>query len=303
MKNATDDVVRVLTEMADRNFTVDIESHRAYYIGDFEILADKLEMIKSNFAEVMKEIYNGAEQVDSGAGQVSDVAQTLSQGAVNQTESIERLADKVNDIQGVVTENAEHCAEATSVVGKTSAYVDEVNEKMRNLTEAMQNINDESEKIKDIVKSIEDIAFQTNILALNAAIEAARAGEAGKGFAVVADEVRNLAAKSAEAVNDTVELIDRSVEAAANGSQITRETADSMQSLDEYTLVIKKLVDNISAAGARQTEMVSQVNDDINQIEGIVQSNSATAEESAAAAEELSGQADTLKNLIGMFRI
>ena len=49
--------------------------------------------------------------------------------------------------------------------------------------------------------------------------------------------------------------------------------------------------------------MVSKINDEINQISGVVQANSATAEESAAASEELSSQAGMLKELIGVFNI
>ncbi len=303
LKSASDDIGRILTQMADRNFAVDINENRQCYIGDFEMLAEKLEMIKGNLTDVMADIYSGAEQVDSGAGLVASGAQTLSQGAVEQTASIDELAKNIGSIEEQVTTNTEHCNEARSIVSKTSGYVDEVNEKMHNLTDAMKDINTESEKIKNIVKSIEDIAFQTNILALNAAVEAARAGEAGKGFAVVAGEVRNLAAKSAEAVNNTVQLIDRSVEAVEKGSQITRQTADAMQSLDEYTLAIKRIVDDISDSSSHQSEMVSRINSDIGQISGIVQSNSSTAEESAASAQELSSQAGVLKDLIGKFKL
>ena len=174
---------------------------------------------------------------------------------------------------------------------------------MDGLTEAMTNINSTSDKISNIIKTIEDIAFQTNILALNAAVEAARVGEAGKGFAVVADEVRNLAKKSAEAVKDTTRLIDSSVEAVNSGVEITGQTAESVKTLCEYSLALKRIVDNITESGHRQSDMVAKISEDITQISGVVQSNSATAEESAAASEELSGQAGMLKELIGTFHL
>lgn len=41
----------------------------------------------------------------------------------------------------------------------------------------------------------------------------------------------------------------------------------------------------------------------VEQISGIVQNNSATAEESAAASEELSGQAQMLKGLVNQFKL
>lgn len=251
----------------------------------------------------MTNISTAVEQVNSGSEQVAAGAQTLSQGAVEQTVSIDELAQNLGLIENQVQTNSENCAEAHMLMNKTSAYLDEVNEKMNSLTEAMKNINDTSNKISNIIKTIEDIAFQTNILALNAAVEAARAGEAGKGFAVVADEVRNLAAKSSEAVRDTTQLIDSSVDAVNSGAEITKQTADAMKSLDEYTLAVKKIVNDITESGRRQADMVIKINEDITRISGVVQSNSATAEESSATSEELSGQAGMLKELIGRFNL
>ena len=73
--------------------------------------------------------------------------------------------------------------------------------------------------------------------------------------------------------------------------------------MDEYTLELKKIINDITESGRRQTDMVTKITEDINRISGVVQSNSATAEESAAASEELSGQAGMLKELIGKFEL
>lgn len=303
LKTATNDIGRILGEMADENFAVDVEMNRNYYIGDFAVLADNLEAIKNKLSSVLTDISLAAEQVSSGSEQVAAGAQTLSQGTVEQTVAIDQLAANLENIEEQVKANSENCIEAHKLMNNTSGYLDEVNGRMNSLTEAMTNINSTSDKISNIIKTIEDIAFQTNILALNAAVEAARAGEAGKGFAVVADEVRNLAAKSAEAVSDTTKLIGSSVEAVNSGSKITAQTAEALKTLDEYTLELKKIINDITESGRRQTDMVTKITEDINRISGVVQSNSATAEESAAASEELSGQAGMLKELIGKFEL
>ncbi|MCI5904907.1 MAG: methyl-accepting chemotaxis protein [Oscillospiraceae bacterium] len=303
LKTATNDIGRILGEMADENFAVDVEMNRNYYIGDFAVLADNLEAIKNKLSSVLTDISVAAEQVSSGSEQVAAGAQTLSQGTVEQTVAIDQLAANLENIEEQVKANSENCIEAHKLMNNTSGYLDEVNGRMNSLTEAMTNINSTSDKISNIIKTIEDIAFQTNILALNAAVEAARAGEAGKGFAVVADEVRNLAAKSAEAVSDTTKLIGSSVEAVNSGSKITAQTAEALKTLDEYTLELKKIINDITESGRRQTDMVTKITEDINRISGVVQSNSATAEESAAASEELSGQAGMLKELIGKFEL
>jgi methyl-accepting chemotaxis protein len=113
---------------------------------------------------------------------------------------------------------------------------------------------------------IEEISRQTNLLALNAAIEAARAGEAGKGFAVVASEVRKLA----KIVPDI------------------QKTAGLMQ--------------EISSASMEQSVGTRQVQESMTQLDQVIQSNSAAAEELAAASEELAGHSATLRDAIAFFK-
>ena len=156
---------------------------------------------------------------------------------------------------------------------------------------------------RPVIKTIEDIAFQTNILALNAAVEAARAGAAGKGFSVVADEVRNLAAKSAEAAEDTGGLVNQSIQDVKTGTDATNLAVSAMEVIRDCIQEIKTLMDEIAAASIRQSEMIVSVEDGIKEISRVVQTNSSAADESASVSRQLSDQARTLNSLISRFHI
>lgn len=294
------EISTVLESLAAGDCTV--QTHQEYK-GDFTAIEAALNTIVTNMDRILTNINYSADQVAVGASQVSGAAQTLAKGATEQESSIEELSSTVSGISAQVKENAEYATNANADVALVSSEIETSNRYMGDMVSAMSQISDSSNQIQKIIKTIEDIAFQTNILALNAAVEASRAGAAGKGFAVVADEVRNLASQSSNAANHITSLIQNSMKQVENGTRISDATAKSLLRVVESIKAVTDTVGKISQSFHQQSNAINQVTLGVDQILGVVQTNSATAEESAAASEDLSGQAQTLKELVQQFHL
>lgn len=303
LRKTIDDIGRILGDMADGNIAVDVTQNEDYYIGDFRVLADSLQSIRTHLTDVMREITHIASQVGNGASQVSSGAQALSQGTMQQQSSMDGLVSNIADITEQIQNSTVRCSNASNLVDRATGYAAEADTKMDELVTATKNIDQSSAKIGSIIKTIEDIAFQTDILALNASVEAARAGEAGKGFAVVSEEVKSLAAKSAKAAKNTSTLIGRSIQDVTTGTESTNHAISAMQVISECIQSIKTLMDDISLASVQQSEMIVSIEGRIKEVSNVIQENSAAAKESAAISTELSNQAKTLNHLISQFRI
>ena len=248
---------------------------------------------------------------------VTNSMQEISASANTTAGSIEEQSTMTNSIQDAIGVTGESSKQMVDIAMNSNESIQEnirVMEELRTQSELITNTNHEvttamtklqnkTKEVEEIAGMILNISSQTNLLALNASIESARAGEAGKGFAVVANQVNVLADQSAEAAKESAALIERSVNAVEKGMIVAKETAAQLEEVAENSKTITSEVTNIADTLETQTAEIHQINEGIEQINDVVQTNSATSEECAAASEEMSSEADNLRTMIRRFKV
>lgn len=300
LTNIIGEITSILDQMGQGNYQVTISQE---YVGDYQLIRDAFNRITDEMKQTVTTIQEASGEINCGAGQLADAADNLATACTSQAGQVSVVAEHINELNTIIASNKKDAEEAVKISNLSASTLTAGNAKMEELKDAIQEISSCSEKISSIIGAIEDIATETNLLALNAAIEAARAGEAGKGFAVVAEQVKKLAEESSQAAGKTTQLIETTIAAVQNGTTIADEAAANMEDVVMSSTEVGERIQKIVEQFAREENSIGRINDNIAEIAGIVDNNSATSEETAAISEEQKSQAEAMVELIGRFKI
>jgi len=244
--------------------------------------------------KVIHAVHTSSAETSSASNQIAAASQALAQSASEQASSIEHIHQSLNLVADATRVAVTGLEQARELAGRTSEAATLGGNHMRQMQTAMGEIHSASEDVSQIIRTIDEIAFQTNLLALNAAVEAARAGQAGAGFAVVADEVRALARRSAQAAQETTTLVGKSMESTGRGVVICARVVQQLKEIEERGQPLDQAMAGIAGGAEKQRADVEQVHAAIAQMNSVIQSLAANAEESSAASSELNAQSESL---------
>ena len=273
------------------------------FLGEFEKIGESLDQLSIILSEDFAKIGASAEQVYSGAEQMSSISTQLSQSAVEQAGSVQELLTTVDTVSGHVSANATTALEARDSAVALYNSMTNYSEFMKEVNQSVTETRDMTDKVRGIVRNLETISFQTNTLALNAAVEAARAGDAGRGFSVIANEIRELASEANSAATNTSMLLGDMIAKISTSAEQSQRAIGSLETIlaDGNTTAVS--VEKISTASNDQSIALEQVRQSIRELSQSIQGITSTAEESAASAEELQSQMKLLNQMVDSFEI
>ena len=299
--------------------------------GVMGTVADFFNATIESLQRLVLQVQSGANVVTSTAAGSEQDIQKLSDDALRQADAIANalsqiqvMADSIQTVAGNAQSAQTKVRSASEILEKGDAAMNHTVESILAIQKTVyitarkvKNLGEASAKISRVVNLINEFANQTHVLALNASVESTRANEDGQGFATVATEVRTLAEQSASATQEIEQIVEEiqtetnevvramkvGLKRVMTGTQLVKETRQTLTELVEVSHAIRDLVEQIADSATEQAQTSGELSQTMKEVAGIARSTSEQSLQVADSFAQLLGVAGELQTGVSQFKV
>ncbi|GGY17232.1 methyl-accepting chemotaxis protein [Paludibacterium paludis] len=238
--------------------------------------------ISSKIESASREVEHNGQKLASTGQEQHASADTIAESMAGLSRRLAQCAELSGEAHRHIDRAEQQTQSGNDRITQTAESMNRVANQVNDAARIIEELGEKVKQISSVVNVIRDVAAQTDMLALNAAIEAARAGETGRGFAVVADEVRKLAEHTTRssqeiyriisAVQSTTEeavaMIHASQENAFLSASSGQETVGTMSEVCQGTRLSKGSIEEIAVSLREQQEDGASISGNVAQMVG-----------------------------------
>jgi methyl-accepting chemotaxis protein len=285
---------------------------------------DTLSSSSTELSAISQQMATGAEQTSGKSDQVAAAAEEMSANMNSVAAASEQASTNVQMVAAAAEQMSATIGEITGNTEKGRLITGDAVVKAKSVSTRVAELGKAALDVGKVTETINEISEQTNLLALNATIEAARAGEAGKGFAVVANEIKELAKQTADATQD-IRLKIEGIQGTTEGTvteinqietvinEINAIVATIATAVEEQSTSTKEVASNVNQAAqgiqdvnanvSQSTTVADSIAEDVAEVNQAAKEMSGGSVQVNTSARELSELAESLKRMVGRFRI
>ncbi len=249
---------------ASHDLNEEVQEYLEKSKADGRVVRNAIEIVEGRIKETAHaatEVEHSIEKIAISSKDIVASAQDT-RGVINQvTSAVNEVVDQVKVTQETNLELSQLTNENKQHMGQFLESMDVIKGKNDYSKLCMEELQSKIEVIGATLENITSIADQTELLALNASIEAAKSGEMGKGFSVIAEEVKKLATESTAYGGRVKELTSRITADVEKVSSAIKQSDEAVNESINYIDRTSKGFDYVSIIEDKMAEEMNRIID------------------------------------------